>query len=108
MHDADRWWISRIGYPETLRAIARGAGWRSPSAHRFRREWEMLSMVELDAELTELAAELAYKEDLGTLDSIHLASAISLRSAELTVATWDRRLHAAALRRGMEMIPERL
>ena len=39
------------------------------------------------------------------VDAIQLASAIAVGPALLDLATWDRRLHAAALAEGFEVLP---
>jgi predicted nucleic acid-binding protein len=44
--------------------------------------------------------------DLRSLDALHLASALVLPREDLTVAVWDRRLHAAARADGLELFPE--
>jgi len=40
-----------------------------------------------------------------SLDALHLAAAVLLPPADLVVATWDRRLHAAALAVGLRVLP---
>jgi predicted nucleic acid-binding protein len=56
--------------------------------------------------LVEHAAELAIDLDLRSLDALHLAAALVLPREELLIATWDRRLHAAAHTTGLPLIPE--
>ena len=59
-------------------------------------------------ELVESAASLALARDLRSLDAVHLAAALLLEGEELAMATWDRRLHAAALGEGLQVVPETL
>lgn len=68
----------------------------------------MLDVVEVDAALTEEAVELAIDHELRSLDALHLAAAAMLPSEGLVFATWDRRLHRAALAKGLEVIPTEL
>ena len=106
MDRASAWLAARIAYVEVLRTML-GAG-DSRMATRFRDEWAEFDVLELDASLAEQAAQLAAAEGLRSLDAVHLASALVLPSADLAFATWDRRLHAAAGRRGLETIPAAL
>lgn len=100
---AGRWAICRVGFVETVRAVGLAAG--RLATERVREEWPAIGVVEVDAELTERAAELSLSEDLRSIDALHLAAALALPRDELTVATWDRRLHAAARRRGLDVVP---
>lgn len=101
-----RWAMCRVGFVETLRAVASSAG--RPATERVREEWPAIGVVEIDAELADRAAELALTDDLRSIDALHLASALVLPRDDLTVATWDRRLHAASRRRGLDVLPTRL
>ena len=65
-------------------------------------------MIEVDQRLVEEAAELAVERELRSLDALHLAAALMLPREDLFLATWDRRLHAAAGVEGLALIPERL
>ncbi len=51
---------------------------------------------------------LAVQHGLKTLDAIHLASAMMIAADDLTFATWDRRLHAAAQAEGLTTLPASL
>ena len=100
------WWICRIGFVETVRAVELAAG---PNAVRaVKREWQFFGVVEVDAALTEHAAELARSTELRSLDALHLAAALALPDEDLTLATWDTRLHAAARDQGLHTLPEAL
>jgi predicted nucleic acid-binding protein len=70
-----------------------------------RDEWGAFGVVEVDQRLAETAAELALAHDLRGLDALHLAAATLLRSDALVVASWDRRLRAAARQLGLELMP---
>ncbi len=104
MRDADGWFMCRVGYIETLRAVGLAAG-RS-AVRRVRDEWGSVGVIEVDHRLVEEAADLALAHDLRTLDALHLAAAALLPPADLIVATWDRRLHQAALAVGLRVLPE--
>jgi predicted nucleic acid-binding protein len=106
MDRADRWFMCRIGFVETVRAVGLAGGRRAASA--VREEWNMFDVVEVDARLTEEAAALAVDCELRSLDALHLAAALTLPAEDLFLATWDRRLHAAARTKGLELIPEAL
>lgn len=98
--------ICRIGFVETVRAVAR-AGERE-DVERVERDWPGLRIVEIDAVVTEHAAWLSIESDLRTLDALHLAAALSLSSESVVFATWDRRLHRAARARGLRTLPAAL
>jgi predicted nucleic acid-binding protein len=106
MSSEDSWWICRIGYVETARAVGLAAGARAVQA--FRREWAAFGVVEVDAELAEHAAGLALSGELRSLDALHLAAALVLPKGDLTVATWDTRLSRAARDQNLRTIPETL
>jgi uncharacterized protein len=106
MSHADGWFMCRVGYLETARAVGLVG---SPSAVRaVQREWAAFSVIEVDQDLVERATELALAHDLRSLDALHLASALVLPPEELIVAVWDRRLHAAARAEGLGLFPETL
>jgi predicted nucleic acid-binding protein len=106
MGRADGWFMCRVGYLETARAVALAG---SPSAVRaVQKEWAALNVIEVDHDLVESATELALAHDLRSLDALHLASALILPREDLIVAVWDRRLHAAARAEGLGLFPESL
>jgi uncharacterized protein len=106
MAAADAWFCCRIGYVETVRAVGLVAGTRVAEA--VRREWPSFAIVEIDEELAEEAAALSLTTELRSLDALHLAAALVLPRTNLTLATWDRGLHAAASARGVRVLPEAL
>lgn len=97
------WAICRIGFVEVSRAVQL-AGYPA-QVHRFRADWAIFNVVDVDQVLAETAATLAHKATLRTLDALHLAAALLLPPEKLTVLTWDRRLHAAARRHGLTVLP---
>ena len=106
MGHADGWFMCRVGYLETARAVGLAG---SPSAVRaVQKEWAALSVIEVDQDLVEHATELALAHELRSLDALHLASALVLPREDLLVAVWDRRLHAAARAEGLGLFPETL
>lgn len=70
----------------------------------FRDDWEDLEVFELDHERSSLGADLVAAYALSGADAVHLATALSVASRAATIlATWDRRLHAAALDCGLSV-----
>lgn len=106
MAEADGWYICRVGFVEIVRAVGVAAG--APATSAVKDEWPAFGVVEVDQSLVEHAAALALERDLRSLDSLHLAAALVLPAEDLLVATWDRRLHAAARSEGLKLIPDTL
>jgi predicted nucleic acid-binding protein len=106
MASAGRWLACRVAFVETARALALAAGAESAALRHFRTEWRSVSVVEIDQELADRAAALAVEEDLSTLDSLHLASALLVADDRLRLATWDQRLWTAARRRRIDVLPD--
>ena len=104
----DRWLTTPLAFTEVVRALSLGGEAGSGEAARFRQEWPLYTPVAVDQALVERAAELAVSAGLRTLDAIHLASALTVGPEELLFATWDGRLHAAAARRGLQLLPAAL
>lgn len=105
MDGARAWHICRIGYVETLIALTRAAGPSGRPPRRFREEWPLFNVVEVNQSLVGSAAKLATAEDLRTLDSLHLAAALVMPARDRGLATWDRRLWRAADRNGLRTLP---
>jgi hypothetical protein len=106
MSQVDAWFICRVGFVETIRAIGLAAGTRATRIAK--EEWPAFGIVEVDQPLVEHAAALALDHDLRSLDSVHLAAALVLDQGDLLFATWDRRLHRAASDEGLELTPHQL
>jgi predicted nucleic acid-binding protein len=106
MHDADGWFICRVGYVETVRAVGLVAS--RPVVRAVQAEWPAFAVVEVDQALVEHAAQLALQHYLRSLDSLHLAAALVLPSDDRTFASWDHRLHRAAQAQRLRVLPESL
>jgi predicted nucleic acid-binding protein len=106
MDRADGWFMCRAGYVETVRAVGLSAGAKAVKA--VQDEWPAFGVIDLDQRLVEEAAELAIGRELRSLDAVHLAAALLISEDDLVLATWDRRLHAAARAEGLRLIPEAL
>jgi predicted nucleic acid-binding protein len=96
----------RIGFVETIRAVGLSAG--QPAATTVRDEWPAFGVIEVDQRLADNAAKLAITRELRSMDALHLAAALMLPREDLLLATWDRRLHTAAMAEGLVLIPETL
>jgi hypothetical protein len=106
---------SRLAYPEVRAALA--AAGRNHDLTEFEasaaaREWETfwasMRPIELSADVERMAGELAVLHRLRGAEAVHLASALALGSAGVTVAAWDKRLHAGAAAVGLAMAPATL
>lgn len=103
MQTADGWFMCRVGFVETVRAVGLVAG--PAAARRVREEWPAFGVLDVDQELAEDAVDLSTSHDLRSLDGLHLAAAMRLPRDSLVLATWDRRLHVAALAEGLRVLP---
>jgi predicted nucleic acid-binding protein len=106
MSRAERCSICRVGFVETVRAVARGG--EREDVERAERDWGGLHVVEVDRTVTERAAWLSVETGLRTLDALHLAAALSMSVPELIFATWDTRLHRVARKHGLRTLPASL
>lgn len=104
MQHSGGWFICRIGFVETMRAVSIAAGTKAGAA--LRREWPAFGVIEVDQALAEHAAALSIEHDLRSLDALHLAAALVLPDPATTFATWDRRQHCAARAEGLRLLPE--
>jgi predicted nucleic acid-binding protein len=102
----DDWAMCRVGFVETVRAVGLSQG--DQATRLVREDWASMVVVEVTPDLAAAAARLALDHELRTLDALHLAAALRLPAEGLTVATFDRRLHAAAHRRGLATLPASL
>lgn len=108
MDEAEHWLACRIGYVETLRAVARVTGPSERPARAFQAEWPAFRVLEIDAELCERAAEEAIASGLRTLDALHVAAALLVADADLVVACWDAPMRSAMAGAGLTTFPDRL
>jgi predicted nucleic acid-binding protein len=106
MAHAEAWFMCRVGFVETSRAVGLTGG--ASALRSFRSEWPAFGVIEVDQQLVERASELALGHDLRSLDALHLGAALLLPGDDLTVATWDCRLHAAASAAGLKVFPDTL
>ncbi|MGH3968004.1 MAG: type II toxin-antitoxin system VapC family toxin, partial [Mycobacterium sp.] len=106
MQTADGWYICRIGFVETVRAVGLAVG--HSATQTVREEWPSFGVVEVDQDLVERAARLTLDDDLRSLDALHLAAALLLPFEDIVLATWDRRLHFAALSHRLSVLPDSL
>lgn len=106
MDGADALSTCRIGFVETVRAVALGGDERDIG--KVEAEWTWFDVIDVDQALAERAAMLAVSHRLRSLDALHLAAALTLSSDDLTLATWDGRLHRAAREEGLATLPAAL
>ena len=69
---------------------------------------ETVVLIDPEPSLIAAACEVAERYALRALDAVHLASALLLADATVVVASWDRRLRAAALDAGLGLAPAAL
>ncbi|MEX2626558.1 MAG: type II toxin-antitoxin system VapC family toxin [Ilumatobacteraceae bacterium] len=106
---------SRLAYPEVCAALAAAVRNRTltdSDAAAATSEWEVfwasIRPVEMSVDVGRTAGALAARQQLGGADAVHLASALALGSTDLTVAAWDKRLHAGAAAVGLAVAPATL
>ena len=106
---------SRLAYPEVCAALA-AAGRNHDlaesevvsAASDWELFWASMRPVELSADVAQAPGSLAATHQLRGADAVHLASALALGSTDLTVAVWDKRLHAGAAAVGLAVAPAAL
>jgi predicted nucleic acid-binding protein len=103
---------ARLAYPEVCAALAAAGRDHRLDEHglrRSRRLWELfwsdVRVVDLTDAITRHAGGLAPRHALRGADSVHLASALTLRDADPVVAVWDRRLGEGAAAEGLRVVP---
>jgi predicted nucleic acid-binding protein len=106
MENARGWSMCRVGYVETVRAVALAGGRKA--VKRVEGDWLSFDVIEVDSALATHAAELTLSAELRSLDALHLAASLVLPPEDLTVATWDARLHRAARDQDLKTFPESL
>jgi uncharacterized protein len=106
---------SRLAYPEVCAALAAAGRSHdltesevSAAMSDWEQFWSSLRPVELSADVERAAGSLSMTHRLRGADAVHLASALALGSADLTVAVWDKRLHAGATAAGLAVAPAAL
>jgi predicted nucleic acid-binding protein len=106
---------SRLAYPEVCAALA-AAGRNhdlteseaAAAAFDWEPFWASVRPVELSADVERTAGSLAGTHQLRGAEAVHLASALALGSTDLTIAVWDKRLHAGAVAVGLAVAPATL
>lgn len=103
---------SRLAHPEVCAALAAAGrnhdltdSQASAAMSDWEQFWASMRPVELSADVEQAAGSLALTHQLRGADAVHLASALALSSADLTVAVWDKRLHAGAVAAGLAVAP---
>lgn len=103
---------SRLAHPEVCAALAaagRNHDLTESEVAAAMSDWELfwtsMRPVELSADVERAAGSLAATHQLRGADAVHLASALALGPAHVTVAVWDRRLHAGAVASGLAVAP---
>ena len=87
---------SAIARVEVLRALGRSRAEES-ARHRALDVLDRIALIDIDRPVLDAASELR-PLDLRSLDAIHLATALSVRSELAGLVTYDQRLAAAATR----------
>lgn len=92
-----RWATGRHTYVEVRRNLARALdGPDLDKARRsFARDWEQVDVVDIGAHVGEVAAAMAERTGLSTLDALHLGAAEAVGGSR-PFLTFDRRLAEAA------------
>ncbi len=106
---------SRLAYPEVCAALAAARrnhdlteSETSAATTDWQEFWAWIRPIELTPAVEQNAGLLARDHRLRGTDAVHLASALALGVADLTVAVWDRRLHAGAETVGLAVAPATL
>jgi predicted nucleic acid-binding protein len=105
---ADEIIVVSAAYIEGRAAIARRIAPLSKRRARILldRLWHEVATVPVDRSLIGLAARAADRHRLRALDALHLAAAVQV-GGNLTFATWDHELAAAARAEGLATVPAR-
>lgn len=106
---------SRLAYPEVCAAIAAAGrnhdltkSQATAAAAAWEECWAWMRPVEMTVAVGRHAGELARSHGLRGADAVHLASALAIGMTDVTVAVWDRRLHAGAAHLGLSVAPATL
>ncbi|MFV0259159.1 MAG: type II toxin-antitoxin system VapC family toxin [Acidimicrobiales bacterium] len=106
---------SRLAYPEVCAALAAAGRNHDLSESEtagamadWKDFWASIRPIELTPAVEQDAGLLARDHRLRGADAVHLASARALGVTDLTVAVWDRHLHAGAVAAGFAVAPATL
>lgn len=102
----DHWVTSRLTITEVLINLKRRLSQSefAIASRLFQTDIACFDIVEFDAEMSLRASQAPGGNNLATLDSIHLASALRAKSTRLTFLTYDKRLAAAAKKNGLRVL----
>jgi uncharacterized protein len=104
-----RWITGRHTLVEVRRNLHRVLAGRELdiARSRFARDWGEIDAVDLGEAVAELAAQIAERTGVRSLDALHLGAA-GMAGADdgLPIATFDRRLSDAARSLGWTILPE--
>jgi predicted nucleic acid-binding protein len=105
---------SKLSYPEILSAFARkhraneiGNGLLHSAINKFESDWTQLYVIEFSDEILQPIKQVSQKYPLRAADTVHLASALWLRSstkADVTFVASDSRLLEAAQRENLQIV----
>ena len=97
---------SRITITETLINLRKrlSTGEFAIASKLFQSDIDVFDVVEFDEELSVRASEVAAGDSLATLDAIHLASALRVKSPQLAFLTYDKRLAKSAKNSGLRVL----
>lgn len=108
---------STLVIAEVAAALARShrEGWLTPSAYAAvvaagRGLVDQVDLLAVTERRAQRAADLVDAFRLRGADAVHLATALDVadHGSEVVLATWDRRLHAAAFDAGVSVAPAQL
>lgn len=105
---------SKLSYPEILSAFARkhranemGDGPLHSAINRFESDWPQLYVIEFSDEMLQPIKQVSQKYPLRAADTVHLVSALWLRSStkvDVTFVASDSRLLEAAQRENLQIV----
>ena len=100
------WFTSRITITEVLVNLQKRLSLSefAIAAKLFQTDIALFDIIEFDADLSLRASQAATGNNLATLDSIHLASALRAKRARISFLTYDKRLAAAARKNGLRVL----
>jgi predicted nucleic acid-binding protein len=106
--------VSRIAYTEVRAGLAAavrsrriGPGTLDDAIDDLNSSYMASNVIDVDVLMAVGAGQLTERYALRGYDAVHLASALSVRTPRLVVATWDRRLSQAVTACGYAVVPER-
>jgi hypothetical protein len=105
---------SKLSYPEILSAFARkhrtnemGNSLLHSAINKFESDWTQLYVIEFSDEMLQPIKQVSQKYPLRAADTVHLASALWLRTStkvDVTFVASDSRLLEAAQRENLQVV----